>query len=66
MIELTKRFGVRPRLTWYDTYVTVDNSNGRDASQRQGARRNRLIGRPPRRRQRMRHWVGCGLYVRGR
>ena len=23
--ELTKRFGVRPRLTWYDTYVTVDN-----------------------------------------
>jgi hypothetical protein len=28
MIELTKRFGVRPRLTWYDTYVTVDNSKG--------------------------------------
>ena len=26
MVELTKRFGVRPRLTWYDTYVTVDNS----------------------------------------
>jgi len=23
--ELTKRFGARPRLTWYDTYVTVDN-----------------------------------------
>ena len=23
--ELTRRFGVRPRLTWYDTYVTVDN-----------------------------------------
>jgi hypothetical protein len=23
--ELTKRFGVRPRLTWYDTHVTVDN-----------------------------------------
>ena len=23
--ELTKRFGVRPGLTWYDTYVTVDN-----------------------------------------
>jgi hypothetical protein len=26
MVELTKRFGVRPRLTWYDTHVTVDNS----------------------------------------
>jgi hypothetical protein len=26
--ELTGRFGVRPRLTWYDTYVTVDNSKG--------------------------------------
>ena len=26
--ELTKRFGVRPRLTWYDTYVTVDNLKG--------------------------------------
>ena len=25
MAELTKRFGVRPRLTWYDTHVTVDN-----------------------------------------
>lgn len=24
--ELTQRFGVRPRLTWYDTRVTVDNS----------------------------------------
>ena len=24
--ELTQRFGVRPRLTWYDTYVTVDNA----------------------------------------
>jgi hypothetical protein len=23
--ELTARFGVRPRLTWYDTHVTVDN-----------------------------------------
>ena len=23
--ELTKRFGGRPRLTWYDTHVTVDN-----------------------------------------
>jgi hypothetical protein len=26
--ELTKRFGARPRLTWYDTHVTVDNSKG--------------------------------------
>jgi hypothetical protein len=25
MADLTKRFGVRPRLTWYDTHVTVDN-----------------------------------------
>jgi hypothetical protein len=25
MTELTQRFGVRPRLTWYDTHVTVDN-----------------------------------------
>ena len=25
MVELTRRFGVRPRLTWYDTHVTVDN-----------------------------------------
>ena len=23
--ELTARFGARPRLTWYDTHVTVDN-----------------------------------------
>jgi hypothetical protein len=28
MVELTKRFGVRPRLTWYDTHVTVDNLKG--------------------------------------
>ena len=27
--ELTKRFGARPRLTWYDTHVTVDNVKGR-------------------------------------
>ena len=26
--DLTERFGVRPRLTWYDTYVTVDNLKG--------------------------------------
>ena len=26
--ELTTRFGVRPRLTWYDTFVTVDNVEG--------------------------------------
>ena len=26
--ELTARFGVRPRLTWYDTHVTVDNLKG--------------------------------------
>jgi hypothetical protein len=26
--ELTERFGARPRLTWYDTYVTVDNVKG--------------------------------------
>lgn len=25
MAQLTERFGVRPRLTWYDTHVTVDN-----------------------------------------
>jgi hypothetical protein len=25
MAELTKRFGARPRLAWYDTHVTVDN-----------------------------------------
>ena len=23
--DLTKRFGARPHLTWYDTHVTVDN-----------------------------------------
>ncbi|HRD74799.1 MAG TPA: monooxygenase [Hyphomicrobiaceae bacterium] len=28
MADLTKRFGVRPRLTWYDTHVTVDNVKG--------------------------------------
>lgn len=26
--ELTQRFGARPRLTWYDTHVTVDNLKG--------------------------------------
>ena len=26
--ELTERFGARPKLTWYDTYVTVDNLAG--------------------------------------
>ena len=26
--DLTERFGVRPRLTWYDTHVTVDNLQG--------------------------------------
>jgi hypothetical protein len=26
--ELAQRFGVRPRLTWYDTLVTVDNLRG--------------------------------------
>jgi hypothetical protein len=26
--ELTERFGARPRLTWYDTHVTVDNLRG--------------------------------------
>ena len=25
LADLTQRFGVRPRLTWYDTHVTVDN-----------------------------------------
>ena len=25
---LQERFGVRPRLTWYDNYVTVDNLKG--------------------------------------
>jgi hypothetical protein len=28
LVELTKRFGARPRLTWYDTHVTVDNVKG--------------------------------------
>lgn len=28
LAELTERFGVRPRLTWYDTHVTVDNVKG--------------------------------------
>ena len=28
IVDLTRRFGVRPRLTWYDTYVTVDNLKG--------------------------------------
>lgn len=28
LAELTERFGVRPRLTWYDTHVTVDNLKG--------------------------------------
>jgi hypothetical protein len=28
IIELTTRFGVKPRLTWYDTHVTVDNLRG--------------------------------------
>ncbi len=28
MADLTERFGVRPRLTWYDTHVTVDNLKG--------------------------------------
>lgn len=26
--QLTERFGARPRLTWYDTHVTVDNPAG--------------------------------------
>ena len=26
--ELTDRFGARPRLTWYDTHVIVDNVKG--------------------------------------
>ncbi len=26
--SLTERFGVEPRLTWYDTHVTVDNIAG--------------------------------------
>lgn len=28
MADLTKRFGVRPRLTWYDTHITIDNIKG--------------------------------------
>ena len=28
LADLTKKFGSRPRLTWYDTYVTVDNVKG--------------------------------------
>lgn len=28
MAELTKRIGVRPRLTWYETHITVDNIKG--------------------------------------
>ncbi|WP_338821523.1 monooxygenase [Bradyrhizobium septentrionale] len=28
LAELTERFGARPRLTWYDTHVTVDNLKG--------------------------------------
>jgi hypothetical protein len=28
IVDLTRRFGVRPRLTWYDTHVTVDNLKG--------------------------------------
>ena len=28
LVELTNRFGARPRLTWYDTHVTVDNLTG--------------------------------------
>jgi len=43
IVELTKRFGVRPVLTWYDTHVTVDNLKG---GQRQGARRSGLNGWP--------------------
>ena len=26
--QLTERFGAKPRLTWYDTHVTVDNLKG--------------------------------------
>ena len=26
--SLTERFGVKPRMTWYDTHVTVDNLKG--------------------------------------
>ncbi|MFK7966851.1 MAG: hypothetical protein AB8C46_23055 [Burkholderiaceae bacterium] len=28
LASLTERIGVRPTLTWYDTYVTVDNAKG--------------------------------------
>ena len=28
MADLTKRIGVRPRLTWYDTHITIDNVKG--------------------------------------
>jgi len=28
IVDLTRRFGVKPRLTWYDTHVTVDNLKG--------------------------------------
>jgi hypothetical protein len=28
LADLTKRFGVRPRLTWFDTHITVDNVKG--------------------------------------
>ena len=35
--ELTERFGAKPRLTWYDTHVTVDNLDARNPRQRQGA-----------------------------
>ncbi|MCA8926866.1 MAG: monooxygenase [Alphaproteobacteria bacterium] len=28
LASLTERFGVKPRLTWYDTHVTVDNLKG--------------------------------------
>jgi hypothetical protein len=28
MVELTRRFGARPKLSWYDTHVTVDNLQG--------------------------------------
>jgi hypothetical protein len=28
LVDLAKRFGAKPRLTWYDTHVTVDNERG--------------------------------------
>jgi hypothetical protein len=28
LADLTKRFGVAPHLTWYDTHVVVDNAAG--------------------------------------